>query len=96
MADAAMEGRTARTEPAARAPNRIRAVLATSFGNLIEWYDVYAYSAFALYFAGSFFPKGDAAVQQLQAATLFAVAFLMRPAGSLVFGYLADRYGRRR
>ncbi len=95
MADAAMEGRTARTEPAARAPNRIRAVLATSFGNLIEWYDVYAYSAFALYFAGSFFPKGDPAVQQLQAATLFAVAFLMRPVGSLVFGYLADRYGRR-
>ena len=71
------------------------AVLATSFGNLIEWYDVYAYSAFALYFAGSFFPKSDPAVQQLQAATLFAIAFLMRPIGSLIFGYLADRYGRR-
>ena len=73
----------------------IWAVLATSFGNLIEWYDVYAYSAFALYFAGSFFPKSDPAVQQLQAATLFAIAFLMRPIGSLIFGYLADRYGRR-
>ena len=73
----------------------IWAVLATSFGNLIEWYDVYAYSAFALYFAGSFFPKSDPAVQQLQAATLFAIAFLMRPIGSLIFGYLADRFGRR-
>ena len=93
MADAAMGDR--RAEAAPTTGNTVWAVLATSFGNLIEWYDVYAYSAFALYFAGSFFPKNDAAVQQLQAATLFAIAFLMRPFGSMIFGYLADRYGRR-
>ena len=92
MANAAMGA--ARPEAATRAAT-VWAVLATSFGNLIEWYDVYAYSAFALYFAGSFFPKNDPAVQQLQAATLFAIAFLMRPIGSLIFGYLADRFGRR-
>ena len=92
MAETALEaGATAEPTRA----GTIWAVLATSFGNLIEWYDVYAYSAFALYFAGSFFPKSDPAVQQLQAATLFAIAFLMRPIGSLIFGYLADRYGRR-
>ena len=93
MADAVLEGRRAGAAAGGRAT--VWAVLATSFGNLIEWYDVYAYSAFALYFAGSFFPKNDPAVQQLQAATLFAIAFLMRPFGSMVFGYLADRYGRR-
>ncbi len=93
MVDAAVEGRRAGTS--ASTGSTVWAVLATSFGNLIEWYDVYAYSAFALYFAGSFFPKNDAAVQQLQAATLFAIAFLMRPFGSMIFGYLADRYGRR-
>ncbi len=74
---------------------RMRAILVSSLGNLIEWYDVYAYSAFALYFAGAFFPQGDPVAEQLSAATLFAVAFLMRPVGSLLFGYLADRYGRR-
>ena len=93
MVNTTIDGRPAAAAPAVEAT--VGAVLATSFGNLIEWYDVYSYSAFALYFAGSFFPKNDAAVQQLQAATLFAIAFLMRPFGSMIFGYLADRYGRR-
>jgi MFS transporter, MHS family, alpha-ketoglutarate permease len=80
---------------AADTRKRVKAILVGSVGNLIEWYDVYAYAAFALYFAGSFFPKGDPAAQQLAAASLFAVAFLVRPIGSIIFGYFADRYGRR-
>lgn len=74
---------------------RVTAILVGSVGNLIEWYDVYAYAAFQLYFAGAFFPKGDVAAQQLSAASLFAVAFLVRPIGSVIFGFFADRYGRR-
>ena len=64
-------------------------------GNLIEWFDVYAYAAFALYFAGSFFPTTDPVAQQLSAAAIFAVGFIARPFGGLLFGHVADRHGRR-
>ena len=74
---------------------RVKAILVGSMGNLIEWYDVYAYSAFALYFAGSFFPSTDPVAQQLSAAIVFAAAFVVRPLGGLLFGWLADHYGRR-
>jgi MHS family alpha-ketoglutarate permease-like MFS transporter len=74
---------------------RIKAIFIGSVGNLIEWYDFYTYSAFALYFAKSFFPDGDEVAQQLNAAVLFAGGFLARPFGGWLFGHLADRYGRR-
>jgi MHS family alpha-ketoglutarate permease-like MFS transporter len=74
---------------------RVKAILIGSAGNLVEWYDFYAYAAFALYFAPSFFPNSDPVVQQLQAAILFAFGFIVRPIGGWLFGYFADRYGRR-
>lgn len=84
---------------AASAPDtrrRVRAILVGSMGNLIEWYDVYAYAAFALYFAADFFPNSDPVAQQLSAAAIFAVGFIARPFGGLLFGHFADRHGRRR
>src|ERR1700756_5292746 len=74
---------------------RIKAIFIGSVGNLVEWYDFYAYTAFALYFAPAFFPNSDPVVQQLNAAVLFAATFLMRPLGGWLFGFIADRYGRR-
>jgi MHS family alpha-ketoglutarate permease-like MFS transporter len=74
---------------------RIKAIFIGSVGNLVEWYDFYAYAAFALYFAGAFFPNSDPVVQQLDAALLFAAGFLVRPLGGWLFGYLADHRGRR-
>jgi MHS family alpha-ketoglutarate permease-like MFS transporter len=47
---------------------RIKAIFIGSIGNLVEWYDFYAYTAFALYFAPAFFPNSDPVVQQLNAA----------------------------
>lgn len=74
---------------------RIKAIFVGSVGNLVEWYDVYTYASFQLYFAASFFPNKDPVVQQLNAAVLFALAYLMRPVGGWLFGHLADHYGRR-
>ncbi|MCP2199101.1 MFS transporter [Lentzea flava] len=79
-----------------RAERRVVAnVLRGSVGNLIEWYDWYAYTAFSIYFAAAFFPKGDQTAQLLNTAAVFAVGFLMRPLGGWLLGRYADRHGRR-
>ena len=75
--------------------SRLRSIVSGSIGNLVEWYDWYAYSAFALYFAPVFFPKGNPTAQLLNTAAIFAVGFLMRPLGAWLLGAYADRHGRR-
>ncbi|SFW81930.1 MFS transporter [Amycolatopsis australiensis] len=70
-------------------------VLRGSIGNLIEWYDWYAYAAFTTYFAKSFFPTTDTTAAFLGTAAVFAVGFLMRPLGGWMLGRFADRFGRR-
>jgi len=74
---------------------RLKAIITGSAGNLVEWYDWYAYAAFALYFAPVFFPEGNETVQLLNTAAIFAVGFLMRPIGGWLFGRIADRKGRK-
>ena len=74
---------------------RLKAIFIGSVGNLVEWYEFYAYAAFSLYFAHNFFPGDDPVLQQLNAALLFAFGFLVRPLGGILFGQLADRRGRR-
>jgi MHS family alpha-ketoglutarate permease-like MFS transporter len=74
---------------------RLRSIVGGSIGNLVEWYDWYVYSAFALYFAPSFFPPGDQTAQLLNSAAVFALGFLMRPVGGWLMGRYADRRGRR-
>lgn len=74
---------------------RIFAIVGASSGNLVEWFDFYVYSFCALYFAPVFFPSGDSTTQLLQTAGVFAAGFLMRPIGGWVFGYIADKHGRR-
>src|SRR5438552_6396543 len=71
---------------------RLRAIFIGSVGNLVEWYDFYAYAAFTLYFAGSFFPGNDAVVEQLNAAVVFSIGFIVRPIGGWLFGVLADHH----
>ncbi len=79
----------------AEKPSQIRQIAGGAAGNLVEWFDWYAYSAFALYFAPHFFPKGDALAQALNTAGVFAIGFLMRPIGGWLLGVYADKAGRK-
>lgn len=74
---------------------RLRAIIGGSAGNLVEWYDWYAYTALSLYFSGTFFPKGDATAQLLGTSAVFAIGFFLRPVGAYVMGRYADRHGRK-
>jgi MHS family alpha-ketoglutarate permease-like MFS transporter len=74
---------------------RLTNIVGGSAGNLVEWFDWYVYAAFALYFAPSFFPKGDQTAQLMSTAAVFAVGFVMRPIGAWVMGIYADHKGRK-
>ncbi|KAJ9432106.1 MULTISPECIES: MFS family transporter [Pantoea] len=87
--------KVALSETAADSKKRIWAIVGASSGNLVEWFDFYVYSFFSLYFAHVFFPSGDTTTQLLQTAGVFAAGFLMRPIGGWLFGYIADRHGRK-
>ncbi|MFD8271238.1 MFS transporter [Streptomyces flaveolus] len=85
--------------PAPPTPDRRRVtrnVVRGCLGNLIEWYDWFAYATFSIYFASVFFPEGDRTAQLLSTAVVFAVGFFMRPLGGWLLGAYADRFGRRR
>jgi MFS transporter, MHS family, alpha-ketoglutarate permease len=74
---------------------RLVSIIGGSAGNLVEWYDWFAYASFAIYFAPVFFPKADPTAQLLSTATIFAAGFVMRPLGAWVMGRFADRKGRK-
>ncbi|HYE46518.1 MAG TPA: MFS transporter [Caulobacter sp.] len=83
------------TKPGLTPLQRLRAILGGSAGNLVEWYDWFAYSAFAIYFAKIFFPEGDQTAQYMKTAVVFAVGFGARPIGAWLMGMYADKAGRK-
>ncbi len=71
-------------------------VLASTFGTIVEWYDFFLYgTAAALVFGRLFFPAADPLVSTLAAFSVYAVGYLARPLGGIVFGHFGDRVGRR-
>ncbi|WP_248900760.1 MFS transporter [Escherichia fergusonii] len=86
------------TEAAPHDPKQMRKlVIASVLGNALEWYDFFLYgTAAALVFGPLFFPVGGDPLQgTLLAFSGFAVGFLARPLGGIVFGHLGDRYSRK-
>jgi MHS family proline/betaine transporter-like MFS transporter len=72
-----------------------RAIIAGVAGNVMEWYDFSVYGYFATNIGRHFFPTQDAVSSLIAAFGVFAAGFLMRPLGSLVFGHIGDKMGRK-
>src|SRR5512135_3453552 len=73
-----------------------RAVIASTVGTTIEWYDFFLYSIVTgLVFAKLYFPKSDPMVGTLEAFSIYAVGFVARPIGAAIFGHYGDRIGRK-
>src|SRR5262245_15542868 len=73
---------------------RRRVVAAGIAGNVMEWYDFSIYGFFARTIGSLYFPTGDPRTSLLAAFAVFAVGFLMRPLGAVLFGHIGDRVGR--
>lgn len=73
-----------------------RAVIASTIGTAIEWYDFFLYSTVTgLVFAKLYFPHSDPWVGTLEAFAIYAVGFVARPVGAAIFGHYGDRIGRK-
>ncbi len=73
----------------------IRSVIAASSGNLVEWFGFYIYAFATPYFASNFSDAQSSVIQQISVFGVFAIGFLMLPIGSMVFGSIADKIGRK-
>src|SRR6185369_3212045 len=72
-----------------------KVITASSVGTLIEWYDFYIFGSLSTILAQQFFPKGNPTIAFLSTLATFAVGFVVRPFGALVFGRLGDIVGRK-
>jgi MFS transporter, MHS family, shikimate and dehydroshikimate transport protein len=73
-----------------------KVIAASTFGTIIEWYDFFIYgTAAATIFGKEFFPTSDPVVSTLAAFSVFAVGYIARPLGGILFGHFGDRIGRR-
>lgn len=69
-------------------------IFSSSIGNIIEWYDFGLFTIYSAIFSKIFFPSTKPSLAMLATLTIFAIGFICRPIGGLIYGYLGDRYGR--
>lgn len=73
-----------------------KVVISGMIGNGLEWYDYALYGQMAWLLSKKFFPEGDPTVALLATYGIFAAGFIIRPLGGILFGWIGDRYGRKR
>ena len=71
-------------------------LITSSLGNIFDAYDANLYAVFAMLLAPTFFPNTNPFIALLSSMMVFSTSFLTRPIGAVVFGYLGDRYGRKK
>ncbi|WP_445116062.1 MFS transporter [Acinetobacter sp. WZC-1] len=77
--------------------NRVMAIVGAASGNLVEWFDFYIYASFALYFQHALTaPDMNDSARAIYVWGVFAASFFMRPIGSWLFGWIGDKYGRKK
>lgn len=86
---------TATDTAPAPAQSTTKTILGTGVGNALEWFDWNVYASFAVYFSTQVFNKDDPTSAFLSTMAVFAVGFVARPFGGVVFGWLGDRIGRK-
>jgi MHS family proline/betaine transporter-like MFS transporter len=72
-----------------------RVLILSSLGGALEFYDFVVFSTFAQYLSGTFFPSSDPTTGLLKTFITFAVGYIVRPVGGVVFGHFGDKFGRR-
>jgi MHS family alpha-ketoglutarate permease-like MFS transporter len=75
--------------------SRSRTLFGIGSGNAMEWFDWGVYTTFTPFFASQFFQSGDPVSDVLSTLVVFAVGFIARPFGGWLFGWIADRRGRK-
>ncbi|HIE59911.1 MAG TPA: MFS transporter [Persephonella sp.] len=73
-----------------------KTLFAGMVGNILEWYDFVVYGFLASIIGRLFFPSGDETIELLKSFAVFAVGFVMRPIGAVVFGWIGDKFGRKK
>ncbi|MGO4673403.1 MFS transporter [Bosea sp. 2YAB26] len=94
-ADILAGGEAARPHDRVARSKSLQSLRAAAVGNLLEWFDWTLYGTFAVYLAANFFEKTDSTSALLSTLAVFAVGFVARPIGGIIFGRFGDRIGRK-
>lgn len=86
---------TAQAGKSARPQTNAKTLIGTSVGNALEWYDWNVYASFAVYLSSQLFDSSNPQSAFLETMAVFAVGFVARPFGGVVFGWIGDRIGRK-
>lgn len=70
-------------------------IFATIIGGILEWYEIFLYAYWAPVISRHFFYSKSQVIAELNVLAIFAIGFLSRPIGGLIFGHIGDRYGRK-